>query len=129
MRLERRGDGRRKAVAVDGERATRRHLVRVALAHDEGAKPPHLLMQKADRVGLGVVGAERVRADELGKPAGLVRLRRAQGPHLVQHRRHAGLGDLPGGLGAGEATADDMNGLQLCHGLRYRERRSGIKRA
>jgi S1-C subfamily serine protease len=40
---------------------------------------------------------------------GLVRVGRAYGPHLVQHHRHAALGDLPGRLGAGEATAHDMN--------------------
>ena len=38
------------------------------------------------------------------------------GPHLVQHDRHAGAGDLPGGFRAGEAAANDVNGLDLLHG-------------
>ena len=33
------------------------------------------------------------------------------GPHLVQHDRNAGLGELPGGLRAGEAGADDVDGV------------------
>ena len=33
------------------------------------------------------------------------------GPHFVQHDRHAGLRRLPGGFGAGEAAADDVDGI------------------
>ena len=36
----------------------------------------------------------------------------AFGPHLVQRHRDAGLRQLPGGLGAGEAAADDMDGFE-----------------
>ena len=42
----------------------------------------------------------------------------AQRPHLVQHDRHAGLRDLPGGLRAGEAAADDVDGF--CSGHRQK---------
>src|SRR5262249_30474668 len=41
---------------------------------------------------------------------GLVRGRAAHGPHLREPHRHAPLGNLPGGLRACEAAADDMNG-------------------
>ena len=34
----------------------------------------------------------------------------AHRPHLVQHDRHAAPGQLPGGLAAGEAAADDVDG-------------------
>ena len=59
---------------------------------------------------LGVVGAERVRADEFGQPVGLVSVGAAHRAHLVQDDGHAGLGDLPSGFRAGEAAADDMDG-------------------
>ena len=64
----------REIVAVDGQRAAGRQLVRVARAHDQRAGAAHLLVQQADGVGLGVVGAEGVGAHQLGQPVGLVRL-------------------------------------------------------
>jgi heterodisulfide reductase subunit A-like polyferredoxin len=36
--------------------------MRVARPHDQRAEPAHLLVQQADRVEVGVVGAERVRS-------------------------------------------------------------------
>ena len=48
-------------------------------------------VQQADGIGLGVVGTEGVGADELRQPVGLVRVGAANGPHLVQDHRHAGL--------------------------------------
>ena len=60
-------------------------------------------VQEADGAGLGIVGAERVRADEFGEVAGLVRRGRAYRAHFVQHDGHAAASDLPGGFGAGEA--------------------------
>ena len=98
-----------KPIAVDGERAAGRQLVRVAHAHDQRAGAPHLGVQQADGVRLGVVGAEGIGADQLGEAAGLVRRRHHRRPHLVQHDRHARLGELPGGLRAGEAGADDVD--------------------
>ena len=73
VRLDRRRHGGGKALAVDRERAAGRHLVGVAAAHDQRAEPAHLLVQQADRVGLAVVGAERIGADELGQRLRLVR--------------------------------------------------------
>ena len=104
-----------KAVAVDGERAAGRHLVAIAGPHDQRAGKPHLGMQQPDRIGLGVVGAEGVRADQLGKAVALVRLGAANGAHLVQHDRHARLGRLPRRFRAGEAAADDVDGIDA-HG-------------
>ena len=71
----------------------------------------HLLVQQADGVVLRIVGAEGVGADQLGQAVGLVRLGAAHRPHLVQHHGHAGLGELPGRLAAGEAAADDVYAL------------------
>ena len=105
------GHRRRKAVAVDRERAARRHLVPIARAHHQRAQPPHLLVQQPDRVVLPVVRAERVGADELGEAFGLVRLGHAHRPHLVEHDGNAPARDLPGGFRSGEPPADDVHGL------------------
>ena len=105
------GHRRRKAVAVDRERAARRHLVPIARAHHQRAQPPHLLVQQPDRVVLPVVRAERVGADELGEAFGPVRLGHAHRPHLVEHDGNAPACDLPGGFRSGEPPADDVHGL------------------
>ena len=68
----------RERIAVDRERAAGRQLVVIAGGENERAGAAHFLVQEADGVGLPVVGAERVRADELGKAIGLVRFGRAQ---------------------------------------------------
>ena len=109
----RRGDLGGEGLAVDGERAAGGDGVAVGGGDDEAAGRPHLPVQQADGVLLVVVGAEGVRADELGQAVGLVGEGADHGAHLVQHDRHARLGDLPGGLGAGEAAADDVNGIGL----------------
>ncbi len=49
---EKRGfDGLREAVAIDGERASGRHLVRIGALKDDRAERAHLAMQDPDRVG------------------------------------------------------------------------------
>ena len=78
MRVERGGDRAGEAVAIDRQRAAGGHLVGIRRAHDQRAEPAHLRMQQADGVVLVVVGAERVRADELGERGGLVGRRRAR---------------------------------------------------
>ena len=98
-----------KAVAVDGQRAAGRHLVGVAGGHDQRAGQPHFGMQQADRVGLGIVGAEGVGADEFGQAVGLVRVGAAHRAHFMQDDRHAGLRRLPCGFRTGEAAADDVD--------------------
>ena len=113
--FQRRGDRGGKIFAVDGERPARRQLVGVGRAHDQRAEPAHLVMQEADGACLRVVGAERVRADQLGEFFGLVRGGRAKGPHLVQHHRHAAARDLPCGLGTRKAAADDMDWPRRAH--------------
>ena len=109
LAFERRGDGGGEAVAVDRERAARRHLVGVGGVQDQRAEPAHLGVEQPDGAAVRVVGAERVRADELGERR-LVRGGRAHRAHLMQHHRHAAARDLPGGLGPREAAADHVNG-------------------
>ncbi len=78
--------------------------------HDHRAQPAHLGVDESDGIVLGVVRAEAVRADQLGEAVGVVRGRRlARTAHLRQAHLHSGLGELPGGLGAGEAAADDVD--------------------
>ena len=98
MGCERRGDGVGEALAVDGKRAAGRHLMAVGHAHDQRAGAAHLLMQEADGIGLAIVGAEGIGADEFGEPVGLVRLGAAHGPHLVEDDGNAAPGRLPGGF-------------------------------
>ena len=95
MFVERARDVRGEMIAVDGQRAAGGQLVGVAGGHDQRAGAAHLLVQQADRVGGGIVGAEGIGADELGEAVGLVRLGAANGAHLVQHDGDAGLRDLP----------------------------------
>jgi hypothetical protein len=113
--LERRRHGRREPVPVHRQRAAGGHLMGVALGHDEGAEAAHLLVQQAHRVGLRVVRAEGVGADELGKPVRLVGVGAAQGAHLVEDHRNAGLRDLPGRLRTGKPAADHMDGFDCAH--------------
>jgi hypothetical protein len=89
--------------------------VGVAVRHDERAEAAHLLMQEADRIRFGVVRAEGVGADELRETVGLVGIGAAHRAHLVEHHGHTGLRDLPGGFGAREPAADDVNGFDLGH--------------
>ena len=88
-------------------------LLASAARMHQRSKPAHFGMQEADGAAVRVVGAERIRADELGELPGLVRGSRTHRPHLVQHHGHATARDLPGGLGTGEAAADDVDGSKL----------------
>src|SRR6202042_2815830 len=65
---EKRGfDGLREAVAIDGEGASGRNLVRIGASKDDRAESAHLAMQDPDRVGRGIVGSEGIREKELGE--------------------------------------------------------------
>ncbi len=55
---ERALDRRRETLAVDRKRASSRELVRIARAHDQRTRAPHLLMEQPDRVVLPIVGTE-----------------------------------------------------------------------
>ena len=39
-----------------------------------------------------------------------MRRRLPHGPHFVEHGGESGFGDLPGGFGARQSSADDVNG-------------------
>ena len=102
------GHFRREPDAIDRERGAGRDACGVGGAHHQRAEPPHFFLQQADGV-IQLVAAERVAAHQLGEPVGLVHERRPDRPHLEQRDGHTARSDLPGGFGAGEAAADDVN--------------------
>jgi len=112
LQLRRYGLG--EAVAVDGEGTAGGDLMGIAAGHDEGVQRPHLGVQQADGVVLPVVRAEGVGTDQFRKAVRVVGvgLHARHAAHLVQNHGHAGLGNLPGSLGAGEAAADNVDGLE-----------------
>ena len=113
--FERRRDLRGKAVAVDGERAAGGQLVGIGGAHDQRAAAAHFGMQHADRAALGIVGAERVRTDELGELSGFMNRRGVKRPHFMQHHGHAVARQLPRRFRARKSAADDVNrATQIC---------------
>lgn len=84
--------------------------MRVRDAHDQRIQRAHLLVKKSYRIVIGVVGAETIRADHFGEPIGLVcRSGGAAAPHLAESNTKSRVGELPGGLGSGEATADYLD--------------------
>ena len=100
-----------KLLAIDGQRRAGGHTARFGGAHDDRSKAPHFLLQETDGV-IEFVAAERIAADELGEPVGLVNGSGAQRPHLVQRNGHAARRGLPRGLGAREAAAYDPDAHQ-----------------
>src|SRR5690606_4651716 len=96
--------------AVDGERRPGGNLRGVGLAHDDRAQRAHLAVEQSDRVAVAVVAAEAVRTDHLGERVALMRWRRvAAAAHFGKPHAKPRLGELPCGLGAREAAADDVN--------------------
>ena len=73
--VERRGDAGGEAVAVDRQRRSGGHRWVSPCAQDQRAERAHLLVEQADGVALGIVGAEAVRADQFGQAVGVVRRR------------------------------------------------------
>ena len=77
---------------------------------EERIEAAEFLLEEPGRGGFGLA-LEGVAADEFGEAVGLVRGGGAQGTHFVEDAGDAAAGDLPGGFGAGESAADDVDGL------------------
>ena len=107
------GDRSRKAIAIDGKRGARRQLICVGGLHNQRAKPAHLGMEETDRAALRVVGAERVRTNELGQLRGLVDRGRTGGAHFMQDDTNPPARQLPSGLATRESASDDVNRAHL----------------
>ena len=96
--------------AIDRERGAGGHAMLVGGAHDQRSERAHFLVEQADGIVLGIVGAKAVRADHLGEAVGLVRRRRvAAAAHFAEPHAQARLGELPCGFGPGESAADDVD--------------------
>ena len=97
-------------MAVDGQRAASWDRVLVALGHDQRARQAQLGVDHTDGIGLGVIRAEGVGADQLGELVGLVGVggTNALVAHLVQDHALTSLRGLPRGFRAGQTAADDM---------------------
>ncbi len=108
--LEAGGDARGEERAVDGEGVACGDGGRVGIGEQVAAGEAHLLLEQPGGGVLGL-GLERVRADELGEVGGLVGLGGAVRAHLVEVDVVAGVGGVEGGFGAGEAAADDADGV------------------
>ena len=99
MLLDRPRDLGGESLAVDRERRAGGHAVLVGAAHDQRTQRAHFLVEQADRIVLGIVGAEAVRADHFGEAIGLVRRRRvAAAAHFAEAHAKPGFGELPCGL-------------------------------
>ena len=61
------GDRVGETFAVDGQRGPCGNSGAIAFAQDQATERPHFLVQQPDRVRIGVVGSETVRADQFGK--------------------------------------------------------------
>jgi hypothetical protein len=78
--------------------------------HYERPCASKLFMKKPHRVVFPIVGTKRIRTDEFRETVGLVRVRRAERPHLVQDDRRARRRDLMRSFRPGESGTNDMNG-------------------
>ena len=91
---------------VDRERVAGRNPSLVRFFEHGGAEPPQLFVQQADGV-LGIVRAQRVRADQLGQAIELVRRRTAYGFLLDELDAHTRIREEERRFGSREPTSDD----------------------
>ena len=106
MGADRLGDKGGKALAVHRQRAARLHPRRVRRLENQAVQLPQLLFEQAHGV-LQPGPPQGVGADQLGKEPAGVGGGHLPGLHLPQRNRDAPPGQLPGGLAAGQAGADD----------------------
>ncbi len=102
------GDFAGEEVAIDGEGVTAGDAGFLGALKEEGVEAAKFLFEQPGGGGFGLA-LERVAADELGELVGLVRGGGLHGAHLVERAGEAAAGKLPGGFGAGESAADDVD--------------------
>ena len=69
-------------------------------------------MEQPDGIVGGIVGAKRIRTDELGQAFRSMGLRHPVRAHLMEDDANAGIRRLPGRFRAGKTAADDVNGFR-----------------
>ena len=108
MRQKRRRHRLREGIAIHRERATGGNAMLFGGLHDKAVGGTHFPMQQPDGVLFVIIRAKRVGTDHFGQIAGTM----GKGFHLWAHfmndDRHAHMGGLPCGLGAGHAATDNM---------------------
>ena len=78
-------------------------------AQEQRVEAPQLFFQEPGG-GAFLVCLERVAANQLGQPIGLVRRRLAGGAHFVEDDGQTLAADLPGRFRSGKTGADDVDG-------------------
>jgi len=100
------GDRPREAEALHRERLPRRHAMLIRARDHHRATLPQLVLEQPRR-GDPIVAAQRVAAHQLAEQRRLMRGRHRARLHLDERDVEACLGELPGSLAAGHASADD----------------------
>ncbi len=123
QRMRRQSAGERgcKLVAIHGERRARGHARPIRRFDRKRTEPAHLLFEHTDR-RIERIAAQRIRADQLAKERGPMRLGHAHRPHLDQAHAHAAARELPCGFAAGEAGTDHVDDRRNHRAKGYRAR-------
>ena len=99
-----------KPGAIDGKSAARGHANPVGDLNENRALPPQFFFQEP-RCVVGLVGFQRVAADDFGKMFAAMCRSLPHRPHFIQAYRQTVARNLPGGFGSCQAAADDCNGV------------------
>ena len=90
----------------------RRHPGSKGCGHNQGIKPPHLLLEQTHGA-LAAVGPQRVAAHQLPQERRLVGRRELLGLHLIETDPDAPAGRLPGRLTPRQPPADDYGDYRV----------------
>ena len=109
MRRDGARDFRREYIAVHRERMAAGNARLRGRPQHQRSHASQFLFQQPWR-GVFLLGLQRIAAHQFRETIGLVCRRGPHRTHFVQHDRESGFGNLPGGFGARESSADDVYG-------------------
>ena len=98
----------RELPPVHRQGLARRHPGGQGCGHNQGIKPPHLLLEQPHG-GLAALSPQRVAAHQLPQKRRLVRRRKFPGLHLIETDPDPPAGRLPGRLTPRQPPADDID--------------------